>query len=60
VAKKLGRRYLGFELSEDYAEGVRRRLELIEHGEGLRYREPVSVPRGPGVRRTRAAGLKPR
>jgi site-specific DNA-methyltransferase (adenine-specific) len=60
VAKKLGRRYLGFELSEDYAEGVRRRLELIEYGEGLRSREPVSVPRGPGVRRTRAAGLKPR
>ena len=60
VAKKLGRRFVGFELSEQYAEGVRRRLELIEHGEGLRRDEPVSVPRGPGVRRTRAAGLKPR
>ena len=60
VAKKLGRRFLGFELSEQYAEGVRRRLELIEDGEGLRRTEPVSVPRGPGVRRTRAAGLKPR
>lgn len=59
VAKKLGRRYLGFDLSEDYVEAVRRRLELIGYGEGLR-REPVSVPRGPGVRRTRAAGLKPR
>ena len=30
VAKKLGRRYLGVELSRVYAEGVRRRLEAIE------------------------------
>lgn len=29
VAKRLGRRYLGCELSEEYAEGVRRRLEEI-------------------------------
>jgi len=60
VAKKLGRRFLGFELSEDYAAGVRERLAGITFGEDLYRREPVSVPRGPGVRRTRAAGLKPR
>ncbi|HJZ60187.1 MAG TPA: DNA methyltransferase [Gemmataceae bacterium] len=60
VAKKLGRRYFGVELSQDYADGVQKRLDAIEFGEGLQRREPVSVPRGPGVRRTRAAGLKPR
>jgi len=30
VAKRLGRRFLGCELSEEYADGVRKRLELIE------------------------------
>jgi site-specific DNA-methyltransferase (adenine-specific) len=60
AAKKLGRRFLGFELSEEYAAGVRERLRGIDFGESLRASEPVSVPRGPGTRRTRAAGLKPR
>jgi site-specific DNA-methyltransferase (adenine-specific) len=60
VAKRLGRRYFGVELSEEYANGVRKRLEAIDCGEGLVPPQPVSVPRGPGVRRTRAAGLKPR
>jgi site-specific DNA-methyltransferase (adenine-specific) len=60
VAKKLGRRFLGIELSADYVEGIGARLELIEYGEGLRKPQPVSVPRRPGTRRTRAAGLKPR
>lgn len=60
VAKKLGRQFLGMELSTDYAEGIRDRLRQIETAESLRAAEPVSVPRRPGVRRTRAAGLKPR
>ena len=30
VAKKLGRKYLGFELSEDYAAAIRERLAKIE------------------------------
>jgi site-specific DNA-methyltransferase (adenine-specific) len=30
VAKKLGRNYLGVELSEQYADGVRKRLQMIE------------------------------
>jgi site-specific DNA-methyltransferase (adenine-specific) len=33
VAKKLGRRYLGIELSPRYADGIRKRLQLIEFGE---------------------------
>jgi DNA modification methylase len=36
AAKKLGRRCLGVELSEEYAEGVRRRLQRIEFGEPAR------------------------
>ena len=60
VAKKLGRKSVGVELSEQYAEGMKERLAEIAFGEGLAKKEPVSAPRGPGVRRTRAAGLKPR
>ncbi len=33
VAKKLGRNYLGVELSEQYADGVRKRLQMIEFAE---------------------------
>jgi site-specific DNA-methyltransferase (adenine-specific) len=32
VAHKLGRQYLGVELSEQYADGVRKRLQMIEFG----------------------------
>jgi site-specific DNA-methyltransferase (adenine-specific) len=60
VAKKLGRRAVGMELSPEYAAGIRARLDGIAFGEGLVEREAVSLPRRPGVRRTRAAGLKPR
>ncbi|QJX00895.1 DNA-methyltransferase [Frigoriglobus tundricola] len=47
VAKKLGRNYLGVELSEQYADGVRKRLQLIEFADGAkgdappRKRQPV-------------------
>ncbi len=56
VAKRLKRRYLGVELSEDYAEAVRVRLDAV-HTE---VAKPLSVPRRPGVTMTKAAGLKPR
>jgi DNA modification methylase len=36
AAKKLGRRCLGVELSDEYAEGVRRRLQRIEFAEPAR------------------------
>ena len=47
VAKKLGRSYVGVELSEQYADGVRKRLQLIEFADGAkpdarpRKRQPV-------------------
>jgi DNA modification methylase len=56
VAKRLKRRFLGMELSEGYAENVRERLRSVRP----ETEKPVSMPRGPGVRQTRAAGLKPR
>jgi DNA modification methylase len=35
VAKKLGRRYLGFELSQQYTEQIRRRLAAVRPGDPL-------------------------
>lgn len=35
VAKKLGRRYLGFELSKTYAKQIRARLEAVSEGDPL-------------------------
>ncbi len=58
VAKKLGRRYIGVEISEDYAKSICKRLQRIEFGAEVVKRDPVSAPRGPGIRQTRAAGLK--
>ena len=61
VAKRLRRQFLGIELSEDYAEAVRDRLRTVTpEFPGTTKPEKVSVPRGPGVRRTRAASMKPR
>jgi DNA modification methylase len=40
VAKKLGRRYFGCELSEQYAQGVRDRLAAIRFGEGIKKPDP--------------------
>ena len=56
VAKRLRRRYLGMELSETYADAVRERLLAVRADP----EKPLSVPRRPGVRRTQAAGMKPR
>ncbi len=56
VAKRLRRRFLGIELSEDYADGIRDRLA----GVTPETYEVVSIPRQPGVRATRAAGMKAR
>ena len=46
VAKKLGRKYVGFELSKSYAENVRERLEKVSVGERLSGAEEpmVSAP----------------
>ncbi|HEY1190391.1 MAG TPA: site-specific DNA-methyltransferase [Gemmata sp.] len=44
VAKKLGRRYFGVELSEQYADGVRIRLQNIEFGEASAPPRPVAPP----------------
>lgn len=61
VAKRLRRRYLGIELSTDYAEAVRDRLNLVQPQYGTEViATKVSVPRGPGMKRTQSAGLKPR
>jgi len=35
VARKLHRRYLGFELSDDYADRARKRLEAAQPGQDL-------------------------
>jgi DNA modification methylase len=56
VAKRLRRSFLGIELSEAYAEAIRERLLKVRPEPDT----PLSIPRRPGVRRTRAAGLKPR
>jgi site-specific DNA-methyltransferase (adenine-specific) len=61
VAKRLRRRFLGIELSSDYAEGIRDRLATVMPEFGNEKATPqVSLPRGPGRKRTIAAGLKPR
>ena len=35
VAKKLGRRFIGFELSPEYAAAIRKRLDAIRPGQPL-------------------------
>jgi DNA modification methylase len=47
VAKKLGRNYLGVELSEQYADGVRKRLQMIEFADGSK---PAARKRMPAKR----------
>lgn len=48
VAKKLDRRFLGTELSEQYADGIRKRLQMIEFGE--RTAKTTRKPETPGKR----------
>ena len=54
VAKRLGRRYIGCELSPDYTHAIKERLTAVR----VEPDKPLSVPRQPGVRRTQAAGMK--
>ncbi|MGL6096977.1 MAG: DNA-methyltransferase [Fimbriiglobus sp.] len=55
VAKRLKRKFLGIELSDNYAHAIRDRLNAVRPEPEV----PVSVPRRPGIRRTQAAGLFP-
>lgn len=56
VAKRHNRHFLGIELSPDYADAIKSRLQSVTPYS----KEHRSVPRTPGVDRTQAAGLKPR
>jgi site-specific DNA-methyltransferase (adenine-specific) len=59
VAKQLEREYLGIELSPEYTEAIRDRLQSQDWSAS--ESAPLkSVPRSPGKKRSRAAGLKPR
>jgi DNA modification methylase len=61
VAKRLRRRYLGIELSPVYAEAIRERLQTVTVDFGSKTPANIkSRPRQPGMKRTLAAGLKPR
>jgi DNA modification methylase len=55
VAKKLNRKYLGIELSADYAAAVKLRLKNVKP----MLKTPKSAPRLPGMKRTEAAGMHP-
>jgi len=52
VAKKLGRRFLGCELSEEYAKGVRDRLSAIEFNAGMG--SPPPAPKRRAAHRLKA------
>src|SRR5262249_14810554 len=61
VAKKLGRKWIGFELSEEYASQVQTRLESVAEGQPLEGAEEprVSAPstaNGKTLRRKRRKG----
>ncbi|MFO0959198.1 MAG: site-specific DNA-methyltransferase [Isosphaeraceae bacterium] len=54
VAKKLGRRYLGCELSPEYASRIESRLEAIEEGQPLEGGEEPKVRPGLTRRKTKS------
>jgi site-specific DNA-methyltransferase (adenine-specific) len=62
VAKKLGRRWLGFELSAEYAAQVRRRLDAVREGEPLHGAEApqLSAPSTAQGRRRQPPAEAPR
>lgn len=55
VAKRLKRRYLGMELSEEYAVAIKERLAALD----VPTPAAKSVPRRPGGSATQSAGLRP-
>jgi site-specific DNA-methyltransferase (adenine-specific) len=55
VAKKLGRRYLGVELSEQYADGVRKRLQMIDFAPEAEAESPAEASSRPRKRPARSA-----
>ncbi|MBA4062860.1 MAG: site-specific DNA-methyltransferase [Isosphaera sp.] len=61
VAKKLGRRFLGVELSDEYADGARKRLQLIEFaGPEEEQGMPTRSKARAGVKSRVASGSSPR
>jgi site-specific DNA-methyltransferase (adenine-specific) len=62
VAKKLGRRWIGFDLSSDYTANVYRRLAAIRNGDPLEgpANPLTSVPATPEIPRGRRSSRKRR
>jgi site-specific DNA-methyltransferase (adenine-specific) len=55
VAKKLNRRWVGFELSSNYAERIKARLDAVQVGQALEGAEEPTVSAPPTPRRAVAA-----
>src|SRR5207244_359206 len=58
VSKKLGRRWLGFELSNNYVARIQKRLDAVQEGQPLNGAEEpkISAPPTPGRRGRRRNG----
>lgn len=58
VARKLGRRWVGFEISENYCVRIRARLETVAEGQPLEGAEEptISAPPTPGRKNGRSTG----